>query len=178
MSDKELLDKMDDLIDLVAGIIDDNTETVTFKETVGQCARQIIAALYTAPPSGVREKFSLMVVLDILKNDAYAASFQSTAQYRSALIKEIKKSTSATKPEHWVFDAAEKCYPLVANLHDSGSMLAKTHLLEMLETMRKREMSVTKACRWLGWIQAGIYCYNGASLEQLKSINKAASDAA
>lgn len=77
-----------------------------------------------------------------------------------------------------MFDAAEAHRSLLLDYPESISdpSLSRHHLFWMLNEIAKREMSSTKACRWLGWIQAAIRHANLATLEQIKAINKTASD--
>ena len=83
---------------------------------------------------------------------------------------------SATGRKHWVFAAAEQHRPLVVRVKDQYGNGGRDHLNYMLDTIAAG-MSDTKACRWLGWIQACV-CWHGlATPEELKAINKAASDA-
>jgi hypothetical protein len=82
---------------------------------------------------------------------------------------------SATAP-HWVYAAAEAHYPLVVRVSDGRTHYARDHLTYMLNEICNRAMSPTKACRWLGWVQASL-CFAGiATLDELKAINKAATD--
>ena len=80
--------------------------------------------------------------------------------------------------QHWVYAAVEACAPFIERVVDGSNEVSRPHLRYMLGELRLRRMSATKACRWLGWIQAAIYADGSATLEQLKAINKAASDAA
>lgn len=51
------------------------------------------------------------------------------------------------------------------------------HLRHMAMDMRRRDMSGTKKCRYLGWMQASIVSWDaGANLDTMKNINKAHRD--
>ena len=78
---------------------------------------------------------------------------------------------------HWVFAAAEAHRELAGCVEEGPESWQRAHLLHMLDTI-KAGMSPTKACRWLGWIQAAMCFGQIATLEELKAINRAASDAA
>lgn len=94
-----------------------------------------------------------------------------------------QSSPHQSPAEHWVYDAAEACRPFIGRaalsqeVREDGSSLGCEHLQQMLVKLRKREFSVTKACRWLGWIQAALVAHGVATLEEMKAINKSASDA-
>lgn len=85
--------------------------------------------------------------------------------------------------EHWVFAAAEAHTPFLARLaleheaRDDASSLGWNHLTWMVLQIRERKFSATKACRWLGWIQAALVSHGVATLDEMKAINKSASDA-
>lgn len=51
------------------------------------------------------------------------------------------------------------------------------HLERMVQKMETEPMSPTKACRWLGWVQACVYnmCDN-VTLDHMKEINRRHSD--
>jgi thioesterase domain-containing protein len=78
---------------------------------------------------------------------------------------------------HWVYAAAQAHFRLIMELQDASvEPTGGAHLVWMLEQIKPEKMSPTKACRWLGWIQA-VLCERGAaSLEELKAVNKAAAD--
>lgn len=80
---------------------------------------------------------------------------------------------------HWVFAAAEAHRPLVDKISDVYCLRADgpDHCREMLDKIRDAGFSPTKACRWLGWIQGVLCAHDIASLDELKAINKAASEA-
>lgn len=79
---------------------------------------------------------------------------------------------------HWVFDALEACRPVISGskkIEDGPFVWHRSHLLKMLDRVRDGTMSSTKACRWLGWIQACL-CFSGAlDLEGAKEMNRIAS---
>lgn len=54
----------------------------------------------------------------------------------------------------------------------SNADYGKDHLHEMCQKIASGEVSGEKAHRWLGWAQAAICIYQGATLEQFKRINK------
>jgi len=86
---------------------------------------------------------------------------------------------SAIGRRHWVYAAAEEHRPLAARVIVTGQHNGAVHLLWMLDQIKYRNRgleSPTKACRWLGWIQACLYVAGVASLEDLKAINKRSSD--
>lgn len=97
------------------------------------------------------------------------------------LAAELRSVDSATPfGEHWVTEAARMTRPAVLGM-DAGSKACgpnstRGHLLYMLEGIEAGMMSPTKACRWLGWVQACLYCNGVLPLEDAKAINKAASD--
>lgn len=76
---------------------------------------------------------------------------------------------------HWVYAAAEAHRDLVMGMESIYGHTGSMHLLDMLNSIVKGDMSPTKACRWLGWIQASLNEAGVATLEELKAINKAAS---
>lgn len=50
--------------------------------------------------------------------------------------------------------------------------LSPAHLLFMAETLGRQELgSETKACRWLGWLQAGMVNLGMLTLEDMKQMN-------
>lgn len=75
---------------------------------------------------------------------------------------------------HWVYAAAEDCRDLVQMVPVGESHVYREHLIYMLDEIAKGEMSSTKACRWLGWVQAALYMHSIVPLEDLKRINRAA----
>lgn len=85
---------------------------------------------------------------------------------------------------HWVFTVTAAHRQLI---HDRMPSVAygsseyndptqRPHLLEMLDKIDAGGMSVAKANRWLGWIQACLCVRGAATLEEVKRINKMASD--
>lgn len=78
---------------------------------------------------------------------------------------------SAAVGRHWCFAAAEGLRPLVERMVFGGGALGRTHLLSMLDRMQREEMSATKGCRWLGWIQAALVDAGPATLEMMKAHN-------
>jgi hypothetical protein len=74
--------------------------------------------------------------------------------------------------KHWVFAAAERHKLLISYLPHSLEPWGKVHLQEMLGKIKEGNQSITKANRWLGWIQACL-CFGGvATLDALKEINR------
>jgi hypothetical protein len=53
--------------------------------------------------------------------------------------------------------------------------LTREHVIWMLEQIITQNMSPAKEGRWLGWAQALICLWSFASLEEMKSLNKACS---
>lgn len=49
--------------------------------------------------------------------------------------------------------------------------LGLQHIVDMHVQIKTSEMSDTKLCRWLGWMQAAIVAWGCASLEDMKQIN-------
>jgi hypothetical protein len=49
---------------------------------------------------------------------------------------------------------------------------SSSHLYDMLDAIEQGTVTDNKAHRWLGWAQGVICCRGGASLDQLKEINK------
>lgn len=98
-----------------------------------------------------------------------------SAQY-GAYAEAFRSAQSAIAGRHWVFDAAEAHRPMANALTMGDRKNESKHILWMLDQIKDAGFSPTKACRWLGWIQASLYVDGVASLDALKSINKAASD--
>lgn len=88
---------------------------------------------------------------------------------------ELKVAQSARSTTgHWVFDAAERHRPIVEGL--IGCELDRKHMIHMLDSIKKRTFSPTKACRWLGWIQGVLNEKHALTLDMAKAINKRASE--
>ena len=70
--------------------------------------------------------------------------------------------------------AAKKTDELVysSNLPAFNDSYGKNHLHYMLSKIVSGEISGTKAHRWLGYVQGVIVFSDGATLEQLKKLNK------
>lgn len=87
-------------------------------------------------------------------------------------------SATAAK-RHWVFAAAEACRVAVNGMDSSRSSKyeCSEHLNYMLDQIRDGGFSPTKACRWLGWVQACLYCNGVMPLEEAKEINRVAARA-
>lgn len=73
---------------------------------------------------------------------------------------------------------AEEKWPFAAPSASSVSMhMTLNHLRHMAMDMRRRKMSDTKKCRYLGWMQASIVSWDaGVNLETMKNINLAHRD--
>jgi len=73
-------------------------------------------------------------------------------------------------------EAAGALWVLVfkSNLPDEHPEYGKDHLRYMLSALVDGEVTGEKAHRWIGWIQGCICMGKGASLEELKWINKMA----
>jgi hypothetical protein len=54
--------------------------------------------------------------------------------------------------------------------------LGLNHIIDMHVSIKTEEMSDTKLCRWLGWMQAAIVSWGIATLEDMKEINKRNAD--
>ena len=71
--------------------VDSKTKELVYAEAIDKyhmiCAERILHPLYTSPPDHACE---IETVRSILKDDAFAISFQSIAQYRKALLEAIK----------------------------------------------------------------------------------------
>lgn len=76
---------------------------------------------------------------------------------------------------HWVYAAAAAHRPLAVQAPKGKKPWQRRHLLFMIDAVATGRMSPTKACRWLGWIQAALCLGGCATLDQLKEINLAAS---
>lgn len=89
---------------------------------------------------------------------------------------------------HWVFSAARAHreyvrkmpgVPYASSAYTDPTM--RPHLLEMLDKIEEGGldggMTATKACRWLGWIQACLVVQGVMTLDEAKAINKQASEA-
>jgi len=72
--------------------------------------------------------------------------------------------------------AAENMWAPVdrSELPDEHEAYGKDHLRAMLAMMIAGEIEGDKAHRWLGWIQGCVCVGNGATLEDMKQINKKA----
>lgn len=76
--------------------------------------------------------------------------------------------------------AARQCLPMVELTcwDEEEPEYGKKHLRSMVEQMQTWDQTVPKerdkTMRWLGWLQAAIVIGDGASLEEMKQINKAA----
>jgi hypothetical protein len=72
--------------------------------------------------------------------------------------------------------AAEGMFTYVdsADLPDEHPEYGKDHLRYMLVKMIEGEIEGEKAHRWLGWVQGCVCVGGGASLEELKMVNKLA----
>ena len=72
--------------------------------------------------------------------------------------------------------AARDLWKLVdkSELPDEHPEYGKDHLKYMLDKLMEGEVFGEKAHRWIGWIQGCICMSGGATLEELKRINKAA----
>lgn len=77
---------------------------------------------------------------------------------------------------HWVYEAADRHRQLVLKMPASLGALGSDHIGWMIGQVAAGKMSPTKACRWLGWIQAALCAAGVLSLDEAKAINKAASD--
>ncbi len=62
-----------------------------------------------------------------------------------------------------------KCH--IGDLCDDSSTTLY-HISEMLDKLISQEVSGEQAHRWIGWIQAIIVCRGGATLEEMKLVNK------
>jgi UDP-N-acetylglucosamine:LPS N-acetylglucosamine transferase len=83
----------------------------------------------------------------------------------------------------WVRDAAlatmTKVWGCTSDaITDNDPATGLRHVENMLHRIYHGEITGTKAHRWLGWAQAIICVGGGATLDELKAINKAASLAA
>lgn len=66
--------------------------------------------------------------------------------------------------------------PRRADPNNPDASLSPAHLLYMATVLEGRELdSETKACRWLGWLQAGMVRYRMATLEDMRQLNLASS---
>ena len=60
-------------------------------------------------------------------------------------------------------------------LNDTNPSIGRPHLYEMIDRILSDEITGEKAHRWLGWIQACVCFGGGATLKELKDINREAS---
>lgn len=106
------------------------------------------------------------------------AARKALCDFYAAPFVEVEERTTGA---HWVFDATQKMRPYLDRMvgprpgHVDIHPCRKQHLSEMIDKVTPGAMSATKACRWLGWIQASIVAAGAASLDTMKEINKAAS---
>jgi len=72
--------------------------------------------------------------------------------------------------------AAEQMWASVnaSDLPDEHPEYGKDHLRWMIEQVALRKITGEKAHRWIGWIQGCVCVGNGATLEEMKLINKKA----
>ena len=80
---------------------------------------------------------------------------------------------------HWVFAAAGLMRGFASRMPMGAGHphLDRGHVFWMLDQIRDAGMSATKACRWLGWVQAAVCASRVATLDEIKDINRIASDA-
>lgn len=99
---------------------------------------------------------------------AHLLSCEETCREAAALLRTLTPSANG---KHWVYAAAEAHDKLLAGVEPGEHPWQRQHLDWMLGEIRFSGMSPTKACRWLGWVQACL-CFAGcATLDELKSIN-------
>lgn len=109
-----------------------------------------------------------------LEIELYCAKFEVWIVDRE----QISTGARSAIARHWVYAAAEAHRDLVLSLKDdhcTGTTMGGGHLLWMLDQIRDAGFSPTKACRWLGWVQAMLNVRGVANLERLKAINLEAS---
>lgn len=109
-------------------------------------------------------------------HDNQGMPWQYVRLHREKLLSALKglpTPPSAIGTKHWVYAAAEKHRLLVENLTMGDKKTESQHVAWMLDQIPG--MSPTKACRWLGWIQASLYVDGLATLDELKAINRSAS---
>ena len=58
------------------------------------------------------------------------------------------------------------------NAPEKHTEYGKDHLHEMCHKIINGEITGDKAHRWLGWVQACVCIYGGATMDQFKIINK------
>lgn len=78
--------------------------------------------------------------------------------------------------DHWVYSAAEACRPFLRKIPTGKGSCHREHISSMIREVARGEFTSTKACRWLGWIQAAIVFGGAATLADMKAINRAASE--
>ncbi len=61
---------------------------------------------------------------------------------------------------------------LLSELPEYHPEYGKDHLLEMVRKIERGDVSDEKAHRWIGWIQGCVCMGRGATLDQMKCINK------
>lgn len=59
-----------------------------------------------------------------------------------------------------------------SGLPDIDPQCGKDHMLYMIEQIASGEVTEEKAHRWLGYIQGCVVSHDGATLEEVKNINK------
>lgn len=126
---------------------------------------------------GTPELAALIEKLDDIEDDG-SEGMPWSQEELDLILAALRCSASATPRRHWVYAAAEACRPSVANVDDDGAYCygSRKHLTEMLDKIRDGDFSPTKACRWLGWVQACLYLSGWMSLDQAKEINRAANN--
>lgn len=70
--------------------------------------------------------------------------------------------------------AATACRDLIEHTQvpHTNADFGKDHLLEMVSKIESGEISGEKSHRWLGYLQGVIVSNSGATLEQMKRLNK------
>ena len=74
-----------------------------------------------------------------------------------------------------IIESAKLMKPLIiksVSIADGNDATSIEHLYDMIIAIESGEVAGEKAHRWLGWIQGVVCCRGGATLEEMKEINK------
>lgn len=121
----------------------------------------------STPPEALISAFERAV----LDHDYGSTSLDEVTKLRDELLAAL----SEQQERHWVYAAAEAHRHRLGYLEMGDRATESKHIAWMLDQIRDAGFSPTKACRWLGWVQAALY-QAGIPLEELKAINRVTSE--